>query len=293
SCGSHSDGYTVFAERVEQYIQQDVKGFLAQLSERQEGSKEKTKDEIDSNAQFALDNLNRQLEIRAQQIQKLEEERQQLAEESAQVKAVAQSSGSGGTSQALMSTGTDGNPPSSNSEALPPGLPTNLPTSLPPLGASALPWTDDLDDLHKAAETRDLNGKGEASLTADSTATALSNGANVTQSTRSATLLTKVPQLVQADEVAEIVRSPLSDCETYLPGILVALHEYAILDKQVLIGILATVRVETGGFKPVHEWGGESYWKQYEGRQDLGNVNSGDGIKYHGRGYIHSIDGTS
>ena len=94
-------------------------------------------------------------------------------------------------------------------------------------------------------------------------------------------------QLITPQKAAQIL-SPCSekDCETYLPGILEALQQFEILDKQVLIAMLATVRVETGGFKPVHEYGGEKYWQRYEGRKDLGNVNPGDGVKYHGRGYI-------
>ncbi len=94
-------------------------------------------------------------------------------------------------------------------------------------------------------------------------------------------------QLITPQKAAQIL-SPCSekDCETYLPGILEALQQFEILDKQVLIAMLATVRVETGGIKPVHEYGGEKYWQRYEGRRDLGNVNPGDGVKYHGRGYI-------
>ena len=78
----------------------------------------------------------------------------------------------------------------------------------------------------------------------------------------------------------------VDECEKYLPGILSAMQKFDMLDKEVLIGLLATVRVETGGMQPIHEYGGESYWRQYENRSDLGNVNPGDGVKYHGRGYI-------
>lgn len=50
---------------------------------------------------------------------------------------------------------------------------------------------------------------------------------------------------------------------------------------------LATAFHETAGtMKPLREYGGPSYWKRYEGREDLGNVNPGDGVKFHGRGFV-------
>lgn len=47
---------------------------------------------------------------------------------------------------------------------------------------------------------------------------------------------------------------------------------------------LAQAAHETDGFRTLQEYGGPGYWKRYEGRKDLGNVNPGDGVKYHGRG---------
>lgn len=49
---------------------------------------------------------------------------------------------------------------------------------------------------------------------------------------------------------------------------------------------LAQIAHESGGFTTMQERGGPSYWKRYEGRKDLGNVNPGDGVKFHGRGPI-------
>ncbi|MEO1404358.1 MAG: DUF4231 domain-containing protein, partial [Cyanobacteria bacterium J06635_1] len=105
---AHKDAYTHFAQRVEQYIQQDVQGFLAQLEERQEEDKERTRDEVDINSQMALQNLNRQLEISAQQMQKLEEERQKLAEERAQLAAGGVVPGGAGVEEAEGAEGAEG-----------------------------------------------------------------------------------------------------------------------------------------------------------------------------------------
>lgn len=41
---------------------------------------------------------------------------------------------------------------------------------------------------------------------------------------------------------------------------------------------------ETDGFRTLEEYGGASYFVRYEGRQDLGNSQAGDGVRYHGRG---------
>ena len=52
--------------------------------------------------------------------------------------------------------------------------------------------------------------------------------------------------------------------------------------------ILATTFHETAfTMQPISEFGDDKYFtKSYEGRRDLGNVHSGDGAKFHGRGYV-------
>ncbi|WP_242045505.1 MULTISPECIES: DUF4231 domain-containing protein [unclassified Calothrix] len=84
---NHSEAYTIFAERVEQYIQQDVQGFISQLTERQEGSSKQTQETVSKNAELALENLNEQLQLRAQyeaQLQELEAEKQRIQAEKQQ-----------------------------------------------------------------------------------------------------------------------------------------------------------------------------------------------------------------
>jgi hypothetical protein len=49
--------------------------------------------------------------------------------------------------------------------------------------------------------------------------------------------------------------------------------------------VLATVRHETGDtYEPINEYGDNAYFTEmYELRQDLGNTQKGDGVKYHGK----------
>lgn len=92
---------------------------------------------------------------------------------------------------------------------------------------------------------------------------------------------------VTSEVVANILNCPVEDTRMYLPGILAALKEKKIDSKLTLVATIATIGVETGGFKPIREIGDDDYFTEmYEWRSDLGNDQLGDGARYHGRGYL-------
>lgn len=51
--------------------------------------------------------------------------------------------------------------------------------------------------------------------------------------------------------------------------------------------MLSTTYHETAHtMQPIRERGGPKYFRRYEGRGDLGNLRAGDGVKFHGRGFV-------
>src|SRR5215216_4741574 len=89
-----------------------------------------------------------------------------------------------------------------------------------------------------------------------------------------------------AAEIAACIGCNNETVERYWPAVRSALIEHGITEPAGIIAAIATIRVEAPTFEPIHEYGGPGYWAQYEGRGDLGNTEPGDGVRYHGRGFI-------
>ena len=75
----------------------------------------------------------------------------------------------------------------------------------------------------------------------------------------------------------------------FLPHIEAAMAEFGIDTPTRQAAFLAQIGHESGGLKYTTEiWGPTPAQSRYEGRKDLGNVQTGDGFRFKGRGLIQT-----
>lgn len=74
--------------------------------------------------------------------------------------------------------------------------------------------------------------------------------------------------------------------EMHAAALSAAFAEYGIDTPNRACAALAQFAHETGGWRWLRERGGAGYFRRYDGRDDLGNTQPGDGARFCGRGYI-------
>ena len=92
---------------------------------------------------------------------------------------------------------------------------------------------------------------------------------------------------LDAAGIAAATGCPAANVKRYWPGIQASCVEHGLTDRASVIAVIATIATEVGSFEPINEFGNDAYFTEhYENRTDLGNVQPGDGVRYHGRGFI-------
>jgi len=90
-----------------------------------------------------------------------------------------------------------------------------------------------------------------------------------------------------ADAIATLLHAPRANVEAHWPLVIEALEALKILDPTMEVAAIATIGSASYLFAPEKEPGSEAYFRRmYEFDRSLGNVESGDGAKYCGRGYV-------
>ena len=89
------------------------------------------------------------------------------------------------------------------------------------------------------------------------------------------------------EQISTLLGCKVANVRRYWPPLRMALAEQGLNDRASMIAALATVGTEVPDFAPINEFGSTAYFRRmYEGRADLGNTHPGDGVRYHGRGFI-------
>lgn len=88
------------------------------------------------------------------------------------------------------------------------------------------------------------------------------------------------------NELAKAMGIPLARAEKWAPALSLAMDGAGINRRRRIAAFLAQIGHESGSLVYTKELGGPKYFAKYEGRTDLGNIQTGDGAKFCGRGMI-------
>jgi putative chitinase len=89
--------------------------------------------------------------------------------------------------------------------------------------------------------------------------------------------------------------TPLANIKTHLPSVLAGLRDKGLVDREMVLMALATIRAETEGFVPINEFVSkyntstvpfDKYEPGTSVGKDLGNTQPGDGARFRGRGFV-------
>ena len=92
--------------------------------------------------------------------------------------------------------------------------------------------------------------------------------------------------MLTLEQLKAIIPSTKLDYTNLIIALNDGMNEFSINTRFRVCSFLAQILHETGGLKWMRELGGDSYFKKYDGRKDLGNTQPGDGVRYKGRGFF-------
>ncbi|WP_434626180.1 glycoside hydrolase family 19 protein [Pseudomonas sp. Z1-29] len=92
---------------------------------------------------------------------------------------------------------------------------------------------------------------------------------------------------VTAQQLLQVLPNAGTKAGVFAPALNTAMGRYQIVGVQRVAAFIAQIGHESGHLRYVRElWGPTPAQVRYEGREDLGNTEKGDGFKFRGRGLI-------
>jgi putative chitinase len=92
---------------------------------------------------------------------------------------------------------------------------------------------------------------------------------------------------ITVQQLLQILPNAGAKAGVFVPILNTAMGRYQIIGSKRIAAFIAQIGHESGQLRYVREiWGPTPAQARYEGRADLGNIVSGDGLKYRGRGLI-------
>jgi len=92
---------------------------------------------------------------------------------------------------------------------------------------------------------------------------------------------------ITAQQLLQILPNARAQAGVFVSALNIAMQHYQIVGPKRAAAFIAQIGHESGQLRYVREiWGPTAAQRRYEGREDLGNTEPGDGRKYCGRGLV-------